>query len=161
MRVPIRSAGTRSGVNWMRRKTPRSVRASVFTVSVLARPGTPSTSRCPCASMATSTRSRKWSWPTTVFFTSYSTRSIGETLLIGFSLKRGQARGASAELDRHGECDARKARLVPRAEDGGDDADHFAGGVDERPARAAGIRRRVELDEVGEPSLSIGRLVLA
>jgi hypothetical protein len=44
--------------------------ASVFTVSVLASPGTPSTSRCPCARIATSTRSRKWSWPTTTFFTS-------------------------------------------------------------------------------------------
>ena len=39
MRVPTRSAGTRSGVNWMRLKLPRIVRASVFTVSVLARPG--------------------------------------------------------------------------------------------------------------------------
>ena len=44
-RVPTRSAGTRSGVNWMRRKLPRSAAASVLTVSVLARPGTPSTSR--------------------------------------------------------------------------------------------------------------------
>ena len=35
-----------------------------------ANPGTPSTSKCPCASMATSTRSRKWSCPTTTFFTS-------------------------------------------------------------------------------------------
>ena len=49
---------------------PRMVRASVLTVSVLASPGTPSTSRCPCARIATSTRSRKWSWPTTTFFTS-------------------------------------------------------------------------------------------
>ena len=51
MRVPTRSAGTRSGVNWMRLKLPRTVRASVLTVSVLASPGTPSTSRWPCASM--------------------------------------------------------------------------------------------------------------
>src|SRR3989344_827012 len=45
MRVPTRSAGTRSGVNWMRLKLPWMVLASVFTVSVLARPGTPSTGR--------------------------------------------------------------------------------------------------------------------
>ncbi len=70
MRVPTRSAGTRSGVNWMRLKVPRTVPASVFTVRVLARPGTPSTSRWPCASMATITRSRKRSWPTTTRLTS-------------------------------------------------------------------------------------------
>ncbi|MNW02029.1 hypothetical protein D3C71_1977560 [compost metagenome] len=52
------------------------VLASVLTVSVLARPGTPSTSRWPPARIATSTRSRKWSCPTTTRFTSYSRRSI-------------------------------------------------------------------------------------
>ena len=70
MRVPTRSAGTRSGVNWIRLKVPRRVCASVLTVSVLASPGTPSTSRWPCASIATITRSRKWSWPTTTRLTS-------------------------------------------------------------------------------------------
>ena len=45
--------------------TPDLVPASVFTVSVLARPGTPSTSRWPCARMATITRSKKRSCPTT------------------------------------------------------------------------------------------------
>ena len=59
IRVPTRSAGTRSGVNWMRLKVPRSVCANVLTVSVLASPGTPSTSRWPWASTATMTRSRK------------------------------------------------------------------------------------------------------
>jgi hypothetical protein len=41
MRVPRRSAGTRSGVNWMRRKLPPRAWARVFTARVLARPGTP------------------------------------------------------------------------------------------------------------------------
>ena len=39
MRVPTRSAGTRSGVNWSRLNDPPSASASVLTVSVLARPG--------------------------------------------------------------------------------------------------------------------------
>ena len=40
------SAGSRSGVNWMREKDSSSVLASVETVSVLARPGAPSISAC-------------------------------------------------------------------------------------------------------------------
>ena len=40
-RVPTRSDGTRSGVNCTRRKDPPSTDASVLTVRVLARPGTP------------------------------------------------------------------------------------------------------------------------
>ena len=68
--VPTRSDGTRSGVTWMRLKLPWMARDRVLTVSVLARPGTPSTSRWPLASRATSTRSRKRSCPTTTFFTS-------------------------------------------------------------------------------------------
>ena len=42
MRVPMRSDGTRSGVNWMRLNVPPSTLAVVFTVSVFASPGTPS-----------------------------------------------------------------------------------------------------------------------
>ena len=42
MRVPTRSAGSRSGVNWMRANVPPTTVASVSTASVLARPGTPS-----------------------------------------------------------------------------------------------------------------------
>ena len=62
-RVPTRSAGTRSGVNWMRANEPPSTAAVVLTVSVFARPGTPSMSRCPCASRQTSTRSSIASCP--------------------------------------------------------------------------------------------------
>ena len=64
MRVPTRSAGTRSGVNWSRLNEPPSTSATVLTVSVLARPGTPSSSTWPPASSATSTRSSIASWPT-------------------------------------------------------------------------------------------------
>ena len=41
------SAGSRSGVNWMRLKLRRSPWASVRTASVLARPGTPSSRMWP------------------------------------------------------------------------------------------------------------------
>ena len=43
-RVPIRSAGRRSGVNWMRLNSSEESSANVFTVSVFASPGTPSRS---------------------------------------------------------------------------------------------------------------------
>ena len=39
MRVPTRSAGTRSGVNWMRVIDPPTTLDTVETVRVLARPG--------------------------------------------------------------------------------------------------------------------------
>ena len=45
--VPVMSAGIRSGVNWMRLNDRFSVRASVLIISVLARPGTPSSRQCP------------------------------------------------------------------------------------------------------------------
>src|SRR3954447_10604356 len=64
MRVPTRSAGTRSGVNCRRLNEPPSTSATVLTVSVLARPGTPSSSTWPPARSATSTRSSIASWPT-------------------------------------------------------------------------------------------------
>src|SRR5579859_5189632 len=63
MRVPTRSEGTRSGVNCTRANVPPRTPAVVLIVSVFARPGTPSISRCPCASRQTSTRSSIASWP--------------------------------------------------------------------------------------------------
>ena len=59
MRVPTKSAGSKSGVNWMRLKLPRMALAKVLTVKVLANPGTPSINKCPWAKMATSMRSKK------------------------------------------------------------------------------------------------------
>src|SRR3954470_18241507 len=64
MRVPTRSAGTRSGVNCRRLNEPPRTSATVLTVSVLARPGTPSSSTWPPARRATITRSSIASWPT-------------------------------------------------------------------------------------------------
>src|SRR5918992_1175732 len=75
MRVPTRSAGTRSGVNWIRRNEPPRTSASVRTVSVFASPGTPSSSTWPPASSATSSRSSIASWPTITRLISYSAPS--------------------------------------------------------------------------------------
>src|SRR4051794_35051668 len=64
IRVPTRSAGTRSGVNCRRLNEPPRTSETVLTVSVLARPGTPSRSTWPPARRATITRSSIASWPT-------------------------------------------------------------------------------------------------
>src|SRR3954454_23540288 len=64
MRVPTRSAGTRSGGNCRRLNEPPSTLETVLTVSVLARPGTPSSSTWPPARRKTITRSSIASWPT-------------------------------------------------------------------------------------------------
>ena len=42
MSMPVMSDGIRSGVNWMRRNSRSSVRASVRAIRVLPSPGTPS-----------------------------------------------------------------------------------------------------------------------
>src|SRR6185295_9741042 len=182
MRVPTRSAGTRSGVNWIRLKVPRSVCASVLTVSVLARPGTPST--------------RKWSWPTTTRLTSYRTRSISvaaspgieeESVIVGLvcnvvlnaakdlsatfeilrfaqeakCLEGRHSRRRGGVLDRHGEADADEDALAIRVQDRGDDADHLAVHRHERAARVARVGGGVELDQVGQHLLAVGRAELA
>src|SRR6476469_691949 len=75
MRVPMMSAGTRSGVNWRRANVPPTAVARVSTASVFATPGTPSSSTCPLASRATSIRSISRSWPTITRLISKSTFS--------------------------------------------------------------------------------------
>ena len=75
MRVPMMSAGTRSGVNCSRANVPPTAVASVSTARVLATPGTPSSSTCPRASSATSIRSTSRSWPTMTRLISNSARS--------------------------------------------------------------------------------------
>jgi hypothetical protein len=75
MRVPTMSAGTRSGVNWMRANVPPTTRARVSTASVFATPGTPSSSTCPRLSSDTNIRSIMRSWPTMTRLTSKSARS--------------------------------------------------------------------------------------
>ena len=62
--VPVMSDGIRSGVNWMRLKLRLSASASVRIISVLARPGTPTSRQWPRAKMAMSSSSMTRSWPT-------------------------------------------------------------------------------------------------
>src|SRR5947207_12158358 len=69
--------------------------------------------------------------------------------------------GGRGVLDRHREADADEHALAGRVEDRRDDADDLAVHRDERPARVAGVRRRVELDQVGQEALALGRAVLA
>src|SRR5690242_6011684 len=61
----------------MRWNCPPTAAASDLTDSVLASPGTPSTSRCPPESRAIAIRSSKTSWPTIVRLTSKSTGCRG------------------------------------------------------------------------------------
>ena len=51
--VPVMSPGIRSGVNWMRLKSSDRQRAKTRARSVLAVPGSPSSSACPSARSAT------------------------------------------------------------------------------------------------------------
>ena len=57
-------------MNWMRENCRSSTWPRVLTASVLARPGTPSTSRCPRQSSATIIRSTRPRCPTMTFLTS-------------------------------------------------------------------------------------------
>src|SRR5215475_10396050 len=75
MRVPTTSAGTRSGVNWIRANDPPVTLAMVSTASVLATPGTPSSRQWPRARSATNIRSIILSWPTITRLTSNIARS--------------------------------------------------------------------------------------
>src|ERR1700746_620163 len=61
----------------MRWNCPPTAAASDLTDSVLASPGTPSTSRCPPESRAIAIRSSRTSWPTMVRLTSKSTGCSG------------------------------------------------------------------------------------
>ena len=61
------SEGIRSGVNWMRLKPMSRIRASVLTINVLARPGTPTSRQCPRVKMAAKICSMTSFWPTMTF----------------------------------------------------------------------------------------------
>src|SRR6185437_8646084 len=168
----VKSAGTRSGVNWMRWNCPPIAAASDLTDSVLASPGTPSTSRWPPQRRAIAIRSSSTSWPTMVRLTSNSTGCSG---LAGWSwlragagvialLRAGRsalrwsylrsltgaaAARAAAErgADGHREPDAGERVLAVGVGDRHHDADDHAPVVQQRPAGAARVDRRVELDE--------------
>ena len=62
--VPVTSAGIRSGVNWTRLNDSPRQSASDRTMSVLARPGTPTSKQCPPASTQVSNSSTTVCWPT-------------------------------------------------------------------------------------------------
>ena len=64
MSVPVMSEGIRSGVNWTRLNDRSRVSATVCTISVLARPGTPIRRACPPLSTAVRIPSTTSSWPT-------------------------------------------------------------------------------------------------
>src|SRR6476661_5760168 len=119
--------------------------ASDFTASVLASPGTPSTSRCPPDSMATAIRSSRTSWPTMVRLTSNSTGSSGfDDMIIlrrrsggsigscrsgsqlGTAARTLAGRPAQRRTDRNGEADTGERVLLAGVGDGQHDADHRA-----------------------------------
>src|SRR6476620_1229729 len=150
----MRSAGTRSGVNWMRWKSPPIVWATVLMAIVLANPGTPSTSTWPRASRATINRSSSMSWPTSSFFTWKTTCSIGA--ILGGGMVTGAPRSRSllrcagrapGSCDRNGKAEADEELLVGRIRQGGDDPDDLSGTVQQWAAGVTGIDRGVELDE--------------
>ena len=70
------SDGIRSGVNWMRLKFQRNVAASALTISVLARPGTPSSSAWLPVMAHISSRSIASSCPTTTLCSDSRTAAI-------------------------------------------------------------------------------------
>src|SRR5512133_493921 len=80
--VPRTSPGIRSGVNWIRLNPIPSAVAKARASSVLATPGTPSTSTCPSESSATSRRSRALSWPTTTLWISARSRSVTSRITV-------------------------------------------------------------------------------
>src|SRR3954447_18004878 len=104
MRVPTRSAGTRSGVNCRRLNEPPSTSETVLTVRVLARPGTPSSRTCPPASSATITRSSIASWPTITRLISNSAVSSAS-----WASRAGDSRGL-VEASASPACRARSRR---------------------------------------------------
>ena len=61
------SDGIRSGVNWIRLKSTSRIRASVLTISVFARPGTPSSRQWPRVKIAAKICSITSSCPTITF----------------------------------------------------------------------------------------------
>src|SRR5712692_2916244 len=161
MRVPTRSAGTRSGVNWIRLNSPLIACATVLTASVFARPGTPSTRRCPRASSATTMRSSRWSWPTMTFLISKIRRSIwppGRTLVDMANsppLVRRNAEGAARLVDGHREAHPAE-HLTCRIDETGHDAHDLAVLVHQRAAGRTLVHGGVELDQSGDRLLQAG-----
>src|SRR5580700_4482784 len=156
----------------MRWNCPPTAAASDLTDSVLASPGTPSTSRWPPESRAIAIRSSSTSWPTMVRLTSKSTGCSGLACWPGdgswlsagagfiallrrwlsplrLSYLRALPWPAAAErgADGYRESDACERVLAIGLGERHDNADDQAVVVDQWPARATRIDGRVELDE--------------
>src|SRR4051812_41549964 len=81
--------------------------------------------------------------------------------MLWLSLERRQADRARGRLDGYGESDADEDPLLGRVEKPGDDAHHLALRGHEGPARVPRIGGGIELDEVGQHALALGRAVFA
>src|SRR4029078_2391500 len=77
-----------------------------------------------------------------------------------FSERRYAGRGGGV-LDRHGEPDTDEYALFAGVQDGRDDADDLAVHRGQRAARITGIRRRIELYQIGQQTLALARAMLA
>ena len=167
MRVPTRSAGTRSGVNWMRWKLPRTVRGERLHRQRLGEARHAFDQQVPLREdrhqhaleevvladddllhLVEDALHQRGDIAVVVPVPWLSLRELLETAT-------GRLR-AGGILDRHREADADEHALLGRVEDAGDDADHLAVGGDQRAAGVAGIGRGVELDQVGEDALAFG-----
>ena len=90
--VPVMSVGMRSGVNWIRLNLRSRASAIVCTSSVLAKPGTPTSSAWPFAKSAVSSSSTTSCWPTMRLAT--SARIKPETSATRSSSSRSRSRTA-------------------------------------------------------------------
>ena len=73
--VPVMSDGIRSGVNWIRLKLTSRILAIELTMSVLASPGTPTSSTWPRVKIAARISSITSRWPMMTLFSSVTITS--------------------------------------------------------------------------------------
>src|SRR5450755_4902910 len=78
-----------------------------------------------------------------------------------FGLERRYADRGGGVFDRDCEADADEDALIARVEYGGDDSHHLAIHGRQRPTGISGICRGVELDQVGQQTLTFRRAVFA
>src|SRR6476646_7969675 len=156
--VPIRSAGRRSGVNWIREKLALMIWERVRTARVLARPGTPSSRMWPPVSIPTSRRSTMASCPTIRRDTSFTMRWTGRDSA-GLSFSFGaltcaalERRGSVIPTIRNGPIRVPVSLLLRR---------HLDGPVEPRllrwRERPGAARRQIPQPDraVGEPGQSV------
>src|SRR5881392_4429959 len=139
--------------------------AIVLTESVLARPGTPSTSRWPRARRPTMRRSIRWSCPTITFLISKRSRPVSggtacctSAISLSLLLVRRHAERACRCIDGHGETEAAERRLSGGIHEAGDDADDLTVSVHQRAARGPRVHGSVELDKAGQGTILVRHL---